>query len=180
MYRHALPPGFVLKSQKKALDEAAKANTISLEEFLEVEVRPSSFYSFHRCASNMSFFPPRQRHKLGSNLTPVTPETFAEWKRTRLDKKTAELEALKKSKEAQNAAGKVTGMSGRDLFDYRPEYFVEEEDEESEDGGDNADGGGTGRGWDLEELRRETNEARERAEEEEQIRLAMEKLAVSE
>ena len=38
MYRHALPPGFVLKSEKKALDDAAKANTISLEEFLEVEV----------------------------------------------------------------------------------------------------------------------------------------------
>ena len=38
-YRHALPPGFVLKSQKKAAEEAAKANTISLEEFLEVEVR---------------------------------------------------------------------------------------------------------------------------------------------
>lgn len=39
MYRHALPPGFVLKSEKKALEEAEKANTISLEEFLEVEVR---------------------------------------------------------------------------------------------------------------------------------------------
>jgi hypothetical protein len=38
-YRHALPPGFVLKSQKKAMEEAEKANTISLEEFLEVEVR---------------------------------------------------------------------------------------------------------------------------------------------
>ena len=38
-YRHALPPGFVLKSQKKALEEAERANTISLEEFLEVEVR---------------------------------------------------------------------------------------------------------------------------------------------
>jgi hypothetical protein len=38
MYRHALPPGFVLKSEKKAMDDAAKANTISLEEFLEVEV----------------------------------------------------------------------------------------------------------------------------------------------
>ncbi len=37
-YRHALPPGFVLRSQKKAADEAAKANVISLEEFLEVEV----------------------------------------------------------------------------------------------------------------------------------------------
>jgi hypothetical protein len=30
----------VLKSQKKALEEAERANTISLEEFLEVEVRP--------------------------------------------------------------------------------------------------------------------------------------------
>ena len=37
-YRHALLPGFVLKSQRKAAEEAAKANTISLEEFLEVEV----------------------------------------------------------------------------------------------------------------------------------------------
>jgi hypothetical protein len=37
-YKHALPPGFVLKSQKKAEAEAARANVISLEEFLEVEV----------------------------------------------------------------------------------------------------------------------------------------------
>jgi hypothetical protein len=37
-YRHALPPGFVLKSQRKAAEEAAKAKVISLEEFLEVEV----------------------------------------------------------------------------------------------------------------------------------------------
>lgn len=40
-YRHALPPGFVLKSQKKAIEDAEKANAISLEEFLEVEVRQS-------------------------------------------------------------------------------------------------------------------------------------------
>lgn len=38
MYRHALPPGFVLKSEKKAREEAAKKETISLEDFLEVEV----------------------------------------------------------------------------------------------------------------------------------------------
>ena len=31
----------MLKSQKKALEDAEKANMISLEEFLEVEVRPS-------------------------------------------------------------------------------------------------------------------------------------------
>lgn len=56
-----------------------------------------------------------QRHKLGSNLTPVTPETFAKWKKTRLDKKQAEAEALKKTKDLQAAAGKNNGMSGRDL-----------------------------------------------------------------
>lgn len=56
-----------------------------------------------------------QRHKLGSNLTPVTPESFAKWKRTRMDKKQAEEELNKKAKDAQAAAGKNTGMSGRDL-----------------------------------------------------------------
>ncbi|KAH9173645.1 hypothetical protein EDB89DRAFT_2068437 [Lactarius sanguifluus] len=78
-YRHALPPGFVLKSQKKALEEAERANTISLEEFLEVE-----------------------RHKLGPNLTPVTRETFAKWKLTRMNKKEAEADAMRKAK---NCAG---------------------------------------------------------------------------
>jgi hypothetical protein len=53
MYRHALPPGFVLKSQKKAMEEAAKANEISLEEFLEVEV---SHPRFHHCPIVPSLF----------------------------------------------------------------------------------------------------------------------------
>lgn len=41
MYRHALPPGFILKSEKKAAEELAKKDVISLEEFLEVEVSHS-------------------------------------------------------------------------------------------------------------------------------------------
>jgi hypothetical protein len=41
MYRHALPPGFVLKSEKKAAEEAARKEQISLEDFLEVEVCPA-------------------------------------------------------------------------------------------------------------------------------------------
>ncbi|KAF9001562.1 hypothetical protein BDQ17DRAFT_1490874 [Cyathus striatus] len=109
-YRHALPPGFVLKSQRKALDDAAKANTISLEEFLEVE-----------------------RHKLGTNLTPVTPESFAKWKKTRMDKKQAEQEAMEKAKDQKNAAGKNTGMSGRDLFQFNPEWFEDEDDGDASD-----------------------------------------------
>ncbi|KAI0775121.1 hypothetical protein BD413DRAFT_689648 [Trametes elegans] len=121
-YRHALPPGFVLKSQKKAQEEAEKANQISLEEFLEVE-----------------------RHKLGSNLTPVTPETFAKWKRTRLDKKTAEEEALRKAKDEKHAAGKNSGMSGRDLFTYNPEWFEDEEEGEEEE-------------WDLTKYRQQQEE----------------------
>ncbi|KIY63312.1 hypothetical protein CYLTODRAFT_382490 [Cylindrobasidium torrendii FP15055 ss-10] len=110
MYRHALPPGFMLKSQKKAADAAAKSKTISIEEFLEVE-----------------------RHKLGPNLTPVTKETFAHWKKTRMDKKEAEEEAKRKVKDAQSAAGKSSGMSGRDLFQYNPEWFIDEDGEAEDD-----------------------------------------------
>ncbi|KAF7374378.1 hypothetical protein MSAN_00321800 [Mycena sanguinolenta] len=119
-YRHALPPGFVLKSQRKAAEEAAKSNVISLEEFLEVE-----------------------RHKLGTNLTPVTPESFAIWKKTRMDKKEAEQEAIRKAKEQNRAAGKSSGMSGKDLFEYNPEWFVDEDDGDASDD------------WDIAKYRKE-------------------------
>ncbi|KAF8268458.1 hypothetical protein EI94DRAFT_1800393 [Lactarius quietus] len=132
-YRHALPPGFVLKSQKKALEEAERANTISLEEFLEVE-----------------------RHKLGTNLTPVTRETFAKWKQTRMNKKEAEADVMRKAKDAHAAAGKSSGMSGRDLFQYNPEWF-QDSDEEEED-------------WDLTKYRRQ-KEDEELEAENERIRL---------
>jgi hypothetical protein len=42
MYSRALSPGLVLKSQKKPLNGPAKANKISLEGLLEVEVRRRS------------------------------------------------------------------------------------------------------------------------------------------
>ncbi|QRV89693.1 Zf-CCCH domain protein [Ceratobasidium sp. AG-Ba] len=141
MYRHALPPGFVLKADRKAAEEAAKANVISLEEFLEVE-----------------------RHKLGSNLTPVTPETFATWKKTRLDKKAAEDDALRKAKDAQAAAGKNVGMSGRDLFQYNPEWFAEESDEEPD--------------WDFSAYRKEKQDEDEK-EDEERIRRFNEGMQIS-
>ncbi|CAE6424193.1 hypothetical protein ACGC1H_002617 [Rhizoctonia solani] len=129
MYRHALPPGFVLRSEKKAAEDAAKANTISIEEFLEVE-----------------------RHKLGSNLTPVTPETFAVWKKTRLDRKAAQEDAMRKAKDAQAAAGKNIGMSGRDLFQYNPEWFEQDSDEEPD--------------WDFSAYRREKQDEDDKEEQE--------------
>jgi len=63
-----------------------------------------------------------------------------------MDKKEAEQEALRRAKNAQNAAGKNTGMSGRDLFQYNPEWF------EDEDDGDGTDD------WDLNKYRREKEE----------------------
>lgn len=51
-------------------------------------------------------------------MTPVTPESFAKWKKTRMDKKQAEEEAQRKAKDLQNNAGKNSGMSGRDLVDF--------------------------------------------------------------
>lgn len=63
---------FVLKTKEqraaeKALLDKSPLKTLTLEEFLESE-----------------------RHKLTGKLTPVTPESFAEWKKKRLDKKAAE------------------------------------------------------------------------------------------
>lgn len=123
-YRHALPPGFVLKSERKALEDAEKANTISLEEFLEVEVCIEAFSLHSVISDTVILIHSLQRHKLGQNLTPVTPETFAKWKRTRMDKKQAEDDAVKKAKEATHAAGKNTGMSGRDLVRLIVSYLI--------------------------------------------------------
>jgi hypothetical protein len=57
MYLHVLAPGFVLKSQKKPLNETAKANKISLEGLLEVEVRPFSLIR----SMDTSLYPPLTR-----------------------------------------------------------------------------------------------------------------------
>lgn len=121
MYRHALPPGFVLKKDKKKEEDK---DTISLEEFIEVEVGVL-YLAVVRVLT-------LQRHKLKAPLTPVTKETFAEWKKTRLEKKEAEQEALEKAKSAQRAAGKMTGMTGKDLFEFGGEIFEDEEDVEED------------------------------------------------
>lgn len=45
-YRHALPPGFVLKSKAQKKSEEEAANQITLEEFLETEVSYDYIKSF--------------------------------------------------------------------------------------------------------------------------------------
>ena len=127
-YKHSLPPGFVLKTKEqraaeKALMDKSPLKTLTLEDFLESE-----------------------RHKLTGKLTPVTPETFAKWKKERLDKKAAEDEA-RQAKEA----------TGRAMFEKGGWEDSEEEDESEEEGDaeDEADD------WDMESMRRETERIRE-------------------
>lgn len=127
MYKHSLPPGFVIKTkEQRAAEKALMANsplaTLTLEDFLESE-----------------------RHKLTGTLTPVTEETFAKWKKDRTDKKQAEDEA-KKMKDA----------TGRAMFEKGDWQVDSDADSDAEDDG----------AWNLEAMRRETEAARARKEEE--------------
>jgi len=128
MYKHSLPPGFVIKTkEQRAAEKALMANsplaTLTLEDFLESE-----------------------RHKLTGKLTPVTEETFAKWKKERVDKKQAEEEA----KKLRDATGRAMFEKG----DWQVDSDVDSDDEE-DDGS-----------WNLETMRRETEAARARKEEE--------------
>ena len=139
MYRHSLPPGFILKTKEqraaeKALMDKSPLKTLTLEDFLESE-----------------------RHKLTGTLTPVTPETFAKWKKERLDKKAAE-EQARQAKEA----------TGRAMFEQGGWQDSEEEDSDEDVDDDEDEDEGEQDEWDMENLRRETERMRE---EEEQRRL---------
>jgi len=127
MYKHSLPPGFVIKTREQRQAEKALAlndprNALTLEDFLESE-----------------------RHKLTGTLTPVTEETFAKWKKERLDKKAAEEEA-KARKDA----------TGRMMFE-KGDWAGSDADSDDEDDSNE---------WNLETMRRETELARQRKEEE--------------
>lgn len=116
---------FVLKTKEqraaeKALMDKSPLKTLTLEDFLESE-----------------------RHKLTGNLTPVTPESFAKWKKDRLDKKAAEEQARK----AKENTGRALFESGK----WRDEDDSDEDDDDV---------------WNLEKLRNETEAIRQRKEEE--------------
>lgn len=108
------------RAAEKALMDKSPLATLTLEDFLDSE-----------------------RHKLTGTLTPVTEESFAKWKKERLDKKAAEEEG-KKLKDA----------TGRALFEKGDWQGSDDEDDEENTGA-----------WNLEALRRETEAARQRKEE---------------
>lgn len=94
-YRHALPPGFILKKDRKRLDN--QTEKISLDDLIE-----------------------RERAALGHDTTRVTLETFLAWKKKKIKDKeeTAKKEANAKKKKFDKGE---TGLSGREMFTFNPE-----------------------------------------------------------
>ncbi|KAF4109460.1 zinc finger CCCH domain-containing protein 15 [Onychostoma macrolepis] len=107
MYRHALPVGFVLKKDKKK--EETNEEMISLEELIETE-----------------------RASLGADVTRITLETFLAWKKRKRQEKLAKAEQDMERKKADFKAGRAFGVSGREVFEFRPE-LVDDDDEEADD-----------------------------------------------
>ncbi|XP_040295835.1 zinc finger CCCH domain-containing protein 15 isoform X2 [Bufo bufo] len=106
MYRHALPPGFVLKKDKK---KEEKEEEISLEDLIE-----------------------KERAALGLYVTRITLESFLAWKKTKRQDRILKIEEDMERRKADFKAGKSLGISGREVFEFRPE-LVDDDDEEADD-----------------------------------------------
>lgn len=115
MYKHALPPGFVLKKDKKRMDAMDKGNEVSLEELIETK----------RAALSAK----------ADTLTKVTLESFVRWKKRKLKEKADNLKKDKKKKKDEFMAGAKMGISGREMFMFDPKMIAMEDDDDA-DGAD--------------------------------------------
>lgn len=104
-YRHALPPGFVLKRDQKK----DKKDEISIEELVE-----------------------RERAKLGYELPRINLSTFLEWKYRKIEEKKAKLADDIDKKRTDFKAGRNVGLSGREMFTFNPNLISEEDMEDGE------------------------------------------------
>lgn len=107
IYRHALPPGFVLKKDKKKED---KKNEITLEDLIE-----------------------KERASLGSNLTKITLESFIAWKKRKLQEKKDAATKEEEKKRNDYKAGRQVGLSGREMFSFNPELAKESDVEDGDE-----------------------------------------------
>jgi uncharacterized protein with PIN domain len=107
-YRHALPPGYVLKSQMKALLEE-ESEKIAIEDEIEDE------------------------RKKTKTSTPMTTELFMEWRRKKAEEKEASQAALR-TERAKNdrMSGRELFMADASVFVDDAESYDAYEREESE------------------------------------------------
>ncbi|XP_043466527.1 zinc finger CCCH domain-containing protein 15 homolog [Leptopilina heterotoma] len=107
IYRHALPPGFVLKKNKKKED---KKDEISLEDLIE-----------------------RERANLGPNQTRITLESFLAWKKRKLKEKKDQAIKDEEKKRSDYKAGRQVGISGREMFYFNPDLAMGDGMEEGDE-----------------------------------------------
>jgi hypothetical protein len=108
MYRHALPPGFQLKSDKKKLDE--ESDQVSIETLVETE-----------------------RAALGPKVTKVTLESFLAWKRRKVEEKKNKAMEKDEKKKRDFKLGFVNGLTGRDLFTFNPDLVMNDDENADND-----------------------------------------------
>ncbi|XP_067002403.2 zinc finger CCCH domain-containing protein 15 homolog [Anabrus simplex] len=94
IYRHALPPGFMLKRDLKE----EKKDEESLEDLIE-----------------------REMATLTGNLTKVTQDTFIAWKKRKLKELQDASLQLEEKKRSDYKAGRHANLSGRDMFFFNPD-----------------------------------------------------------
>ncbi|XP_041987348.1 zinc finger CCCH domain-containing protein 15 homolog [Aricia agestis] len=107
IYRHALPPGFVLKRDKKKMEE--KKNEISLVDLIE-----------------------RERAALGPNQTKITLETFLAWKKKKIKDKHDAKNKAEEQKRSDFKAGRAVGLSGREMFSFDPALAADADEDGDE------------------------------------------------
>lgn len=107
IYRHALPPGFVLKRDKKKMEE--KKNEISLVDLIE-----------------------RERAALGPNQTKITLETFLAWKKKKIKEKQDAVNKADEQRRSDYKAGRAVGLSGREMFSFDPALAADADEEDDE------------------------------------------------
>ncbi|CAF2583714.1 unnamed protein product [Rotaria sp. Silwood2] len=108
-YRHALPPGFMLKRERKLLEE--QKETISLEDLIESE-----------------------RAALGVCVTKVTLESFLAWKTRKIEEKKQQL--VKDEEKKRNdfvKHGRLVGLSGREMFTFNPDLIANDDEDADND-----------------------------------------------
>jgi len=109
IYRHALPPGFVLQKDKKAAED--EEDKVTLEEHIENE-----------------------RKLLTGDLTPVTLHSFLAWKKRKIqEKKDKYNEEMSKKKEDFKTGRLLSKISGKEVFLFKPEMADADDDEADDD-----------------------------------------------
>lgn len=99
-YRHALPPGYILKKDKKRMED--QKEVISLEELVDKE----------------------RGALVGRDLNKITLESFLKWKKRKIEEKKSKAKDEAKKRKQELDQGNLSKLTGRDLFNFRPELML--------------------------------------------------------